>query len=79
MQDTPAKPKKAVNVSLSADLLAEAKEFGANLSQVLEKALKAELRTQREHKWRKENRKAIEDYNRHTRKHGLLSDTWRKF
>ena len=80
MDDRPAGPrKKAVNLSIDAQLAADAKEFGTNMSAVLEKGLKNELRAQREQKWRAENQKAISDYNRYTRKHGLLSDTWRKF
>ena len=40
VQDRPAGRKKAVNLSIDAALAAEAKEFGANMSAVLEKALR---------------------------------------
>ena len=71
--------KKAVNVSIDATLLAEAKEFGTNVSSVLERALKLELKTHRMNKWREANRAAIEEHNKFIKKHGLLSDDWRKF
>ena len=73
MQDTPSKPKKAVNVSLSADLVAEAKEFGTNLSQVLEKAVTEAHREKRWAKWREENREATDSMNAYVKKHGLWS------
>jgi len=72
------KTKKAVNVSVDAALLAEAKEFGTNVSSVLERALIAELKQHRQEKWQKENREAIEAHNRFIKKHGRLSDDWRK-
>ena len=79
MDSKAPRKKKAVNVSLDADLVAEAKEFGTNLSATLEKALREELREKREQKWREENKEANEAYNRFVRKHGLLSDDRRKF
>lgn len=77
--ESKAPRKKAVNVSLDAELLAEAKEFGTNLSATLERALREELREKRELKWREENKEANAAYNRFIRKHGLLSDDRRKF
>jgi antitoxin CcdA len=55
--------KKAVNLSIDAELLAEAKAAGTNLSGVLETALKEQLREQRWQKWREDNRAAIEKSN----------------
>lgn len=66
--------KKAVNLSIDAQLAAEAKEAGTNMSALLEKALEEELRARRMQKWREENREAIEDYNRYIEEVGLLSD-----
>ena len=77
MQDKPATRKKAVNISIDAALAAEAKEFGANMSAVLEKALRGELRAQREQKWREENKKALDAYDRHIEKDGLWLDEFR--
>jgi antitoxin CcdA len=71
--------KKAVNLSIDAELAAEAKAAGTNMSALLEKALKEELRERRWEKWRQENREANEAYNRFVEEHGLLSDEWRNF
>jgi len=64
MQDH-AKPrkKKAVNLSIDAELLAEAKAAGTNLSGIFEAALKAQIKERRWQKWREENRAAIEASN----------------
>ncbi|MCC7252650.1 type II toxin-antitoxin system CcdA family antitoxin [Hyphomicrobium sp.] len=79
MQERPNRRKRAVNLSIDADLLAEAREAGTNLSALLEEALARDLQERRSEKWRQENRKAIQSHNRFIRKHGLLSDDWRKF
>jgi antitoxin CcdA len=71
--------KKAVNLSIDAELVAEAKEAGTNMSALLEKALREELRARRWQKWREENREANEAYNKFVEEHGLLSDEWRNF
>ena len=76
MQEKAPRRKKAVNVSIDAELAAEAKEFGTNISAVLERALKEELRASREQKWREENRPAIKEYNAFIAANGLLSDEW---
>ena len=79
MQQRVKKPKRAVNLSIGADLLAEAKAAGTNLSAVLEQALAAEREGFRLEKMRSEHRNAIEAHNEFVAKHGLLSDEWRKF
>ena len=79
MQDRPAprKTRKSVNLSIDAELVAEAKAAGTNLSDVFEKALRKSLG--RVGKLSEEDRAAIEAHNRHVAEHGLLSDLWRKF
>ncbi len=74
-----AAPKRATNVSVNADLLAQARECGVNLSQTLEDALKTRLADERRRKWLEDNREAIEDYNKHLEKYGLWSDGLRMF
>jgi antitoxin CcdA len=71
--------KKSVSLSINAELLAEAKQAGINLSETLERTLANELKHDRWEKWRRENRAAIESHNEFVGKHGLLSDEWRKF
>jgi antitoxin CcdA len=70
MQDQPKRKKKAVNLSVDADLLEEAKASGANLSGLLEDALRAKLKEQRWQKWREENRAAIEASNAELERNG---------
>lgn len=67
--------KKAVNLSVDADLLTHAKELNINLSALLEGALREEARK----RWREENREAIEAYNERIRTYGVWSDGLRRF
>jgi antitoxin CcdA len=62
--------KRAVNVSIDADLVAEAKAFGTNISAVLEAALKAAHRERRAEQWRAENQTAIAASNAELETHG---------
>lgn len=57
------KKKKAINLTIDAELLAEARACGTNLSSVLETALREQLKQQRWQKWREDNRAAIEASN----------------
>jgi len=63
--------KRAVNVSIRADLIKEAKAFGTNISAVVERALEEEHRARRREKWRQENRPAIEAWNRWVEENGI--------
>ena len=72
-------PKRATNVSINADLLAQARQCGVNLSQALEDALKTRLAEERRRKWLEDNLEAIQDYNKHFEKYGLWSDGLRMF
>lgn len=66
--------KKAVNLSISSDLLRQARELKLNLSQALEERLVEIVREERARRWQEENRAAIESYNRFVEKHGLFND-----
>jgi antitoxin CcdA len=75
-----AKPqKRAVNLRVDAKMLDEAKALDINLSATLEQALAATLKAQREAKWLRENKKAIETLNAYVAKHGLWNDSFRGF
>jgi antitoxin CcdA len=69
--DAASVKKKAINVSVDPEIAAEAKAAGINVSGVLERALRAELKVRREAQWKAENREAIESMNAHVTKHGL--------
>ena len=71
--------KKAVNLSIDADLLERARGLGLNLSQEFETRLSEVVRAAEQTRWLAENQDAIEDYNRHVAKHGLFSDGKRLF
>ena len=72
-------PKRATNVSINVDLLAQARDLGVNLSQTLEEGLKVRLAEERRKRWLADNRDAIEEYNKHFEKYGLWSDGLRMF
>jgi antitoxin CcdA len=77
MQEQAKRRKRPVNLSIDADLLAEAKAAGTNLSRLLEGALADELKERRWQKWREENRAAIEASNAELERNGLWADKYR--
>lgn len=71
--------KKAVNVTVNADLLSQARAAGLNLSAKLEEKLAEEIRALKKARWQEENRDAIEAYNRYVEKNGVFGDRYRRF
>ena len=71
--------KKAVNVSVPAELLDAARAEDINLSAVLETALAEQLRIRRREKWLAESARAIAAYNREIDEHGAFGDKVRSF
>ena len=65
-----ANAKRAVNLSVSGDLLDAGRNAGINLSGLLERALAQELMRLRRLQWCIENAGAIAAYNRHVEQHG---------
>ncbi len=79
-QKTRPKPRKrATNVSLREDLLAEARELGVNVSTAAEIGLARAIATEREARWLRENRQAIESANAYVERHGLPLGHYRQF
>jgi antitoxin CcdA len=74
-----AMPKKATNLSLQQDLLAEAKSLDLNLSAELNKALADIVKRKRAEKWLRENQEGIAAYNRYVEKHGVFGDEFRQW
>jgi antitoxin CcdA len=72
-------PKKATNLSLNSELLAEAKRLNINLSATMEKALEKEVSSKLKAEWLEQNANSIQAYNELTEKHGLFSDSYRVF
>ena len=71
--------RRAVNVSISNDLIIESKAYGINMSRALEDKLIQLLREKREQAWRAENQEAIDSYNARIEKHGEFSKKLRRF
>ena len=74
MLDRRIPKKRAVNLFVDADLLDEAKGMRINLSELLELRLRTIVRAEQEKRWLKDNRIALDAYNRRVEEHGLLSD-----
>lgn len=71
--------KTATNLSARADVVAEAKALGVNLSEVFESAVTEAVRRKRQEAWLADNREAIASYNARVARDGLFSDAWRRF
>jgi antitoxin CcdA len=71
--------KRATNVSINAELLAQAKALDINLSATLEMALAAALKHKQREQWLSDNRAAITAYNETADKQGVFSDGLRQF
>ncbi len=64
-------PRRATNVTIRPDYIAEARELGINLSEVLEQGLERAIAEARAERWQEENREAIESSNRWVEENGL--------
>jgi len=67
-------PKRAVNISVDAEVLALAKEMGINLSQTLEAALRKLTEDERIRRWQEEHRDFFESYNAYIERNGTLTE-----
>jgi antitoxin CcdA len=71
--------KKATNITLSSDVLAEAKALGINISQSCDQFLRELVRNERERRWQQDNADFIAAYNQTVADEGLPLDKWRSF
>lgn len=71
--------RKAVNLSVDADLLAEARRLELNLSRLLEERLADAVTEAGREAWIRENRSAIEDYNQRLEDRGSYGDGKHRF
>lgn len=72
-------PRKATDLSVNTELLAQARELGINLSALLEQSLARAVRDARREAWLTENRKALDEYNQRVAKRGSFGDHTRRF
>ena len=66
--------KQRVNLTCDATLLADARAKGLNLSETLERSLKAELAALEAARWRAANDEAIRAYNERINKEGTFGE-----
>jgi len=71
--------KRAVNLSLSLDVLEAAKQLDINISQVCDNHLREVIRRDQARKWRDEHADFIAAYNATIEAEGLPMDEWKNF
>jgi len=80
IKKTADKPeRRSLNLSVSADLIAEARRQDINLSRFLENCLIEELKKRWQDRWLDGNREAIDDFNDRIGRDGVFSDGLRRF
>uniref|UniRef100_UPI0035CA07C1 type II toxin-antitoxin system CcdA family antitoxin n=1 Tax=uncultured Sphingomonas sp. TaxID=158754 RepID=UPI0035CA07C1 len=71
--------RRATNVSLDEQMVADAKALGINVSRACEVGLDAEIRAERGRRWIEENREANEAYTKYIEEYGLPLERYRQF
>jgi antitoxin CcdA len=74
-----ASPKRAVNLSINARTLEQAKALGINLSQTVDAFLATEVKRRYWERWNEDNKEAIDAYNARIAKEGLPLAKYRTF
>ena len=69
--DIASSKRRPVNMSIDTGIVAAAKEAGVNMSRVTEAALRVAIKTERERRWKDENREWIEAHNRWIDENGI--------
>ncbi len=72
-------PKRATNVSISAQLLAEARALDVNISRAAEAGLAQAIASRRAELWIAENRAALDSSNAYVEQNGLPLAAYRNF
>jgi antitoxin CcdA len=76
---SPRTARRAANISLDPQLIADARALDINISRACEAGLQAQIKKAREERWRAENREALESSNRYVEEHGLPLARFRQF
>jgi antitoxin CcdA len=71
--------KKATNITLSADVLADARRLGINISQACDSYLRDLVRREQERRWAQQHADFIAAYNQTVETEGLPLEQWRGF
>ena len=72
-------PKRAINLSLNAQVLDTARELGMNLSATVDALLAEEVKKRYWERWNAENKDAIEHYNARIEREGLPLARYRTY
>lgn len=72
-------PRRATNLSIREELLAQAKEFKINVSKAAELGLTQVIAEKRAESWLVDNAEALDSSNRYVEKHGLPLARHRRF
>jgi antitoxin CcdA len=72
-------PRKAANLSLDSELMAQARELNINISRAAEDGIERAIKSERERLWRLENVEAIRQENEYVEKNGLPFAKYRQF
>jgi len=71
--------RRATNVTISKELLDEARELKVNISQAAEQGLAQANAEKRSALWLEKNRSALDSSNQYVERHGLPLAEYRKF
>ena len=71
--------KKPINLTISTEVLNEAKHLGINISKVCDAFLTDLVKREKARRWQSENQSFISVYNKMVEKEGLPLDEWRSF
>ena len=71
--------KRAINLTLSSDVLDAAKHLAINISQVCDSHLREVVRREQARQWREDHADFIAAYNATIEAEGLPLDEWRSF
>jgi antitoxin CcdA len=74
-----ASVKKTTSITLSADVLMEAKKLGINISQACDQFLRQLVRDEQARRWQQEHKEFVAAYNDTVNAEGLPLDQWRTF
>ncbi|MEM8823076.1 MAG: type II toxin-antitoxin system CcdA family antitoxin [Pseudomonadota bacterium] len=64
-------PTRKTSLTMDADLLDEAKEYGINISAAASSGLEKVVKAERQRRWQTENQAWVDEYNALVEKHGL--------
>ena len=71
--------KRAANLTLSTEVLADAKALGINISKACDLHLRELVRKEKEARWKAEHADFIQAYNQTVAEESLPLDAWRTF